>query len=95
MDISEKAFETDIVNYLCQIHGYRLRVSKQKNDAKDSHYHKSLCLDWEVLLEFITATQPETWKSLEKQHGKATLREKFLQRLTREIERRGTLDVRR
>lgn len=93
MDISEKAFETHIANHLCQVHGYRLRISKQKNDAKDSHYQKSLCLDWEVLLEFITATQPETWKSLEKQHGKATVRDKFLQRLTREIERRGTLDV--
>jgi type I restriction enzyme R subunit len=45
------------------------------------------------LLEFITATQPDTWKTLEKQHGKATVRQKFLNRLTREIERRGTLDV--
>jgi type I restriction enzyme R subunit len=93
MDITEKAFETHIVNHLCQAHGYRLRVSKQKNDDKGSHYNKFLCLDWETLLEFITATQPDTWKALEKQHGAATVRDKFLQRLTREIERRGTLDV--
>ena len=93
MDITEKAFETHIVDHLCQIHGYRLRVSKQKNDARDSHYHKFQCLDWEILLQFITATQPDTWKALEKQHGTATVGDKFLQRLTREIERRGTLDV--
>jgi type I restriction enzyme, R subunit len=70
-----------------------LRVSKQKNDARDSHYHKFQCLDWEILLEFITATQPDTWKALEKQHGTSTVADKFIQRLTREIERRGTLDV--
>jgi type I restriction enzyme R subunit len=70
-----------------------LRVSKQKNDARDSHYQKFQCLDWAILLEFITATQPDTWKALEKQHGTASVGDKFLQRLTREIERRGTLDV--
>ncbi|MBW4553242.1 MAG: hypothetical protein KME35_19335 [Aphanocapsa sp. GSE-SYN-MK-11-07L] len=90
MEITEKAFETHIVNHLSQVHDYRLRVSKQKNDARDSHYQKFLCLDWEILLEFITATQPDSWKALEKQHGTATVRDKFLQRLTREIERRGT-----
>jgi len=91
MDITEKAFETHIVEHLCQVHGYRLRVSKQKNDTRDAHYQKILCLDWEVLLEFITATQADTWKALEKQHGTSTVRDKFLQRLTREIGRRGTL----
>jgi type I restriction enzyme R subunit len=93
MDITEKAFETHIADHLCQVHGYRLRVSKQKNDARDSHYQKFQCLDWAILLEFITATQPDTWKALEKQHGTASVGDKFLQRLTREIERRGTLDV--
>lgn len=93
MDISEKVFEAHIVDYLCQTHSYRLRISKQKD--KESHYDKNLCLDWELLLEFITATQPDTWQALEQQHGKATVRQKFLSRLTREIERRGTLDVMR
>ena len=93
MDITEKAFETHIVNHLCQVHGYRLRISKPKNNARDSHYQKFLCLDWKILLEFITATQPDIWKALEKQHGTATVADKFIQRLTREIERRGTLDV--
>ncbi|QSJ19755.1 type I restriction endonuclease subunit R [Nostoc sp. UHCC 0702] len=91
MDISEKAFEAHIVDYLCQTYGYRFRISKQKDQK--SNYDKNLCLDWELLLEFITATQPETWQALEKQHGTVTVRQKFLSRLTREIERRGTLDV--
>jgi type I restriction enzyme R subunit len=91
MDISEKAFENYIEEYLCHTHGYRCRMSQQK--GRSPHYDKNLCLDWELLLEFITATQPDTWKTLEKQHGKATVRQKFLSRLTREIERRGTLDV--
>jgi type I restriction enzyme R subunit len=91
MDISEKAFESHIEECLCRTHGYRSRISRQKD--RNFHYDKNLCLDWELLLEFITATQPDTWKTLEKQHGKATVRQKFLNRLTREIERRGTLDV--
>lgn len=89
MDISEKAFEDHITHYLCQMHGYRLRASKQG----DAQYDKTLCLDWELLLEFITCTQPDAWEALVKQHGQANVRQKFLSRLTREIERRGTLDV--
>ena len=89
MDISEKAFEDHITHHLCQVHGYRLRASKQGN----AQYDKTLCLDWELLLEFITSTQPDAWEALVKQHGQANVRQKFLSRLTREIERRGTLDV--
>ena len=57
MDITEKAFETHIVDHLCQVHGYRLRISKQQNNAKDSHYSnpksvvgisvaETLCVVW-------------------------------------------------
>ena len=85
MDTSEFAFETYIVEHLTGIHGYRLRDSK-------AHYDRALALDWELVLEFITATQPNTWRDLEKQHGSQTV-EKFKRRLVREIQRRGTLDV--
>jgi type I restriction enzyme, R subunit len=85
MDISERAFEIYITDYLTGIHGYRLRESK-------AHYDPAFCLDWELLLEFITATQPETWHDLARQHG-AAVKDKFLRRLVKEIERRGTLDV--
>lgn len=85
MDISEHAFEIYITDHLTDSHGYRRRESKP-------HYDKSTCLDWELLLEFITATQPKTWQDLAKQHG-ALVKDKFVRRLVKEIERRGTLDV--
>jgi len=85
MDTSEYAFETHIVEYLTGIHNYRQRDSK-------AHYDRALALDWDLTLEFITSTQTDTWKDLEKQHGSQTV-EKFKRRLVREIERRGTVDV--
>ena len=85
MDTSERAFETYIVEYLTGIHGYRQRDSK-------AHYDRALALDWDLVLEFITSTQPDTWQDLQKQHGSQTV-EKFKRRLVREIQRRGTLDV--
>lgn len=85
MDTSEHAFETYITESLTGFHAYRLRESK-------SHYDKAICLDWELLLEFITATQPQTWQDLAAQHG-ALVKDKFIRRLVKEIERRGTLDV--
>ncbi|WP_299755954.1 DEAD/DEAH box helicase family protein [uncultured Chloroflexus sp.] len=85
MDISEHAFETYIVNHLVTTHGYLERRSAE-------HYDRALCLDWELTLSFITATQPDTWRDLAKQHGAQAV-EKFKRRLVREIERRGTLDV--
>ncbi|MCS6773531.1 MAG: DEAD/DEAH box helicase family protein, partial [Anaerolineae bacterium] len=57
-----------------------------------AHYDRTLHLDPELLLEFVTATQPEVWRDLERQHGASAVN-KFIRRLTREVERRGTLDV--
>jgi len=85
MDISEEAFEAHITEYLSDVHGYRLRESQV-------HYDKVMCFDWELLLEFITASQPDIWLDLKKQHG-ILVKDKFVRRLTKEIERRGTLDV--
>ncbi len=85
MDISEYAFETYVVEHLTGIHGYRQRESKV-------HYDRAAALDWDLVLEFITATQLDTWRDLQKQHGSQTV-EKFKRRLVREIQRRGTLDV--
>ncbi|HEX9989976.1 MAG TPA: DEAD/DEAH box helicase family protein [Chloroflexia bacterium] len=84
MDITERALEDQIESHLVQVHGYRKR-------AQD-HYSKADCLDWGLVLEFITTTQPDAWRDLVRQHGTAA-EEKFRKRLTQEIERRGTLDV--
>jgi type I restriction enzyme R subunit len=85
LDISERGFEAHIVAHLVNAHGYLERRSAE-------HYDKAICLDWELVLSFITATQPDTWQELERQHG-AQVVDKFKRRLMQEIERRGTLDV--
>ncbi len=83
IDTSEKNFEATIEQHLLA-NGYRKRKSEQ--------YDRALCLDTDMLFEFIYATQPKTWEKLKTQHGDQ-VKQRFLARLVREIESRGTLDV--
>jgi type I restriction enzyme R subunit len=83
VDISEKALEAAVEKALLD-EGYRKRVA--------ADYDRALCLDPEMLFQFIYTTQPREWEKLKAQHG-AEVKQKFLRRLVREIERRGTLDV--
>ncbi|MBM3312266.1 MAG: type I restriction endonuclease subunit R, partial [Candidatus Aminicenantes bacterium] len=55
-------------------------------------YDPTLCLLPRDVLDFVLATQPREWERL-KQHYGAAVKEQFLRRLSREIERRGTIDV--
>ena len=64
--------------------GYRKR--------SPADYNRSLCLDTDVVLEFIYATQPTGVGEAQAQHG-ADVKAKFLERLASEIDKRGTLDV--
>jgi type I restriction enzyme R subunit len=64
--------------------GYRKR--------KLDDYHRELCLDPGPALDFIYATQPKEWEKFKKQHG-AEAKDRFLKRLSSEIQKRGTLDV--
>ena len=64
--------------------GYRSRSSLD--------YDAGLCLVPADVLNFILATQPAEWEKLEQHHG-ADLQDRFLKRLSREIARRGALDV--
>ena len=103
MDTSERNFESSIEDALVRgpqsvagfdgvreeeepygVKGYRKRRSED--------YDKTLCLDADVVLDFIRATQPATWEKLKAQRGQP-VREQFLKRLAKEIESRGTLDV--
>jgi type I restriction enzyme R subunit len=97
---TEKDFEATIESYLvgasagavkepshavvAGLHFYR------KRNPED--YSRSLCLDSEPLFDFILATQAQTWNNLKEQHG-SQAKERFLKRLTKKIEERGTLDV--
>lgn len=80
----EIKMEEQIEEWLLTENGYTKR-NYQK-------YDKDLCLDPEMVLKFIYATQPDEWEKLRQQHGEK-VKENFLRRLSSEIERRGTLSV--
>ena len=82
VDTSEKDFEATIEADL-------LASGFRKRQPQD--YDRALCLDPGPLFDFIRATQIRTWDKLKQQHG-SEVKERFLKRLVRQIEDRGTLD---
>src|SRR6266508_3455549 len=64
--------------------GYRKR--------RPEDYDRGLCLLPCDVVDFVLATQPKEWEKL-RQHYGAEVKERFLARLSREITRRGALDV--
>ena len=62
-----------------------------RRDSK-IHYDRDLCLLPPDVIDFLVATQPRTWARLKQHHG-AEVRARFLKRLSKELERRGALDV--
>ncbi|MGH2699318.1 MAG: hypothetical protein ACRDJL_08985, partial [Actinomycetota bacterium] len=56
------------------------------------NYDAVLCLDPDMTIAFIQATQPKKWGELSKHHG-TEVKERFLQRLSAEVTKRGVLDV--
>ena len=55
-------------------------------------YDRGLCLLPGDVLDFLLATQPREWEKLRQHHG-TEVKSRFLARLSREIGRRGALDV--
>ena len=55
-------------------------------------YDRGLCLIPTDVVDFLLATQPKVWERLKQHHG-AEVKPRFLGRLSREIARRGALDV--
>ncbi len=80
---TEENFEDHIEAHLIRS-GYRSR--------QPVFYNKRLCLIHDETLEFIQDTQPEAYKRLQRQYGDETP-VKLLNRVSKEIERRGVLDV--
>ena len=70
-DTSEKAFQNDIITHLTST-GY---VKRETAD-----YNKSSCLDPELVLNFVRATQEKEWQKFERiykeQIGRASCRER-------------------
>ena len=80
---TEKAFQNDIINHL-ESTGYAKRDT--------ANYNKSRCLDPELTLKFVMDTQPKEWQKFVRIY-KEQAEEKFLYRLVKEIERKGTINV--
>lgn len=75
----EDSIETDLINA-----GYFKR--------EPECYDKSLCLDPEILINFLIATQPEKWEEYQKQLG-SRARDALLTKVKDEIDKRGTLEL--
>jgi len=80
---TEKTFEKEIVDHLTD-YGYT------EHNTKD--FDRTTALHTKVLLTFLKETQPKQWEKLEKIH-KTSMETKLIQRLTKELELRGMLDV--
>jgi len=61
-------------------------------EGNPEHYDASLALDPVTLLAFLEDTQPKKWEQIQRIHGVAAS-QKLLNRLGKEIELRGMLDV--
>lgn len=75
----EALIESDLVSS-----GYFKREPEQ--------YNKSLCLDAEMLMNFVIATQKDKWEEYQKQLG-GRARDSFLSKVKSKIESDGTLEL--
>ncbi len=108
-DISERAFEAAIECALLRhgpdacpgdVAAVRESPPTFGDDPAPGGYHRrraddydrALCLIPTDVVDFLLATQPRQWEKLEQHHG-ADVKPRFLTRLSREIARRGALDV--
>lgn len=86
-NIKELSFEEFIQDQLHTLHDYEVRQASQ--------YDKSLCMDADLVIQFIKKTQPEKWEKLEEQYGLDT-KKQFLKRLDSELSnpnRKGVLEI--
>ena len=77
-------------NFEDHIEEHLLNSKYHKKFSKD--YDKDLCLIPAEVIRFIKSTQPKEYEKLTKQYQKSTPK-KLFHRLSKEISRRGTLDV--
>ena len=108
-DISERAFEDAIESALLRHgpdaprgRGTSVRESPPTygddplpggyRKRRPEDYDRRLCLLPTDVVDFLLATQPKEWEKLEQHHG-ADIEPRFLGYLSREIARRGALDV--
>jgi type I restriction enzyme R subunit len=91
--VSEAAFESHITNSLTADGGYQsVKVGNVGDEPRD--FDPVSGIDTAELFAFIGATQSEEWEKVRKTHGSPEAAQRaFLDRLTRELDARGTVDV--
>ena len=82
VNISESNFETIIERMLVEQNGYLKRAP--------ADYDRGLCMDPELAVKFIQATQPQAWRKYTRQYPTGAAW-RITGRLARQIERKGTL----
>ncbi|RMG80341.1 MAG: type I restriction endonuclease subunit R, partial [Bacteroidetes bacterium] len=80
---TENAFETAIIDHL---------TSNGWFEGKAEDFDSDLALDRKAILNFIQTSQPDEWNLLKSYYGEET-ENKFIQRLCKELDLRGMLDV--
>lgn len=83
-DISEKGLESHIANYLVERNGYRLRTF--------DNYNRELCLDMQLLFEFLETTQNRALERLKQIHGE-NYQQKIANRINDRIKSKGVIDI--
>jgi type I restriction enzyme, R subunit len=85
MDITKEiTFEDAIEKYLTEHGGYR--------KSNPEEFDRNLALNKNSVLAFLQESQPKEWERLQKTHGNQ-IETKVIQRLHKELELRGMLDV--
>jgi type I restriction enzyme R subunit len=103
VDTSEGDFEETIESVLITERGQQTAMPKRTYEAgrfepggyrkhSPSDYDVNRCLLPDDLYDFILATQPKEWRRLKDQFGNET-RQRLLQRVSQQIDKRGTLNV--
>jgi type I restriction enzyme R subunit len=92
--VSEKLLEDEVTGHLVARGGYLVcKVGTSQEHRAD--FDARLGLDTVELFAFVNATQQQAWEQLVKSHGgdEALARERFTQRLSQQLDERGTVDV--
>ena len=81
---NENTFESAIIQSLVEQGGYM--------ETTPSDFSQELALDKKQVIAFLTDTQSKQWEKLQAIHG-ADIENRVIQRLFKELDLRGTLDV--